>query len=172
MTLHAIVNADVLANGVLAGPVLVRQHRVNHHHWLRALTVLRTEGTSHHRRDFQSGEIIRRNDLDVGVRSRVIRSGGSALNEEARRAAIVIEGHGVGDRHAADTGNAAQAVFERGVESCDLGITGIRRSLRLLGGDVLVGRRIGHRHRAVDRLWQGEARRQQAAGHETGIDLL
>ena len=70
---HAIVVGDLLADGVLARPILAGQNCIHQGNSLSSATVVQGEIAAHEYGDAKGGEVSRRDHADIAVRSGVIR---------------------------------------------------------------------------------------------------
>ena len=125
--LDAVGEANVLAHGILSRPVLARQHLIDNRDLFGGLSVSVSELASLQQRDPQRREIAGRNPANAAVRSGIVGTGRSALNEETRHASVIGERETIDERSRGDARDAAQTIFEGGEEDSLLFVFVIHR---------------------------------------------
>ena len=113
--------ADVFADRTLVGPVLARQRFVDDGDRLGVGLILSSEGASAAELDLQRGEIVRRDEAQIAVRTGIARSGRAVFNGERCGAGVSAEGDWNTLGNCGHARKIRQALQDRAVEGDALG---------------------------------------------------
>ena len=153
--------ADVLADGVFAGPVLPRKDLIDEGHRLGVRAVQVAEDAALPDGDLEGGKIIRADDADIAVRSGISGRGRPALNPERRGAGVSAERQRHSGGHRGDSGGGGQVAENRAREGDLLRVVVVAgRGQRDAGGDHAL--RLESR---VDFFERGQTPQEQARAH-------